>query len=86
MNIVVCIKDVPDATADRQFDSDNTVDRVNADGLFSELDECAVEQALQIQEERVEGDDVTITALSVGPETLGTGAVKELIALKCYLA
>ena len=50
MNIVVCVKHVPDATADRHFESDNTVDRVGVDGLLSELDEYAVEQALQIKE------------------------------------
>ena len=55
MNIVVCVKYVPDATADRQFESDNTVDRVGVDGLLSELDEYAVEQALQIKEKA--GDD-----------------------------
>jgi electron transfer flavoprotein beta subunit len=67
MNIVVCVKYVPDATADRQFESDNTVDRVGVDGLLSELDEYAVEQSLQIKE-KAEGDDVTVTALCVGPE------------------
>jgi electron transfer flavoprotein beta subunit len=50
MNIVVCVKYVPDATADRRFESDNTVDRQGVDGLLSELDEYAVEQALQIKE------------------------------------
>ncbi|MBB6629277.1 electron transfer flavoprotein subunit beta/FixA family protein [Nocardioides sp. KIGAM211] len=67
MNIVVCVKYVPDATADRQFESDNTVDRVGVDGLLSELDEYAVEQALQIKE-KADGDDITVTALCVGPE------------------
>ncbi|QCW50572.1 electron transfer flavoprotein subunit beta/FixA family protein [Nocardioides dongxiaopingii] len=67
MNIVVCVKYVPDATADRRFESDNTVDRVGVDGLLSELDEYAVEQALQLKEKR-EGEDVTVTALCVGPE------------------
>ncbi len=67
MNIVVCVKYVPDATADRQFESDNTVDRVGVDGLLSELDEYAVEQALQLREKR-EGEDIEITALCVGPE------------------
>ena len=50
MNIVVCVKYVPDATADRRFEADNTVDRVGVDGLLSELDEYAVEQALQMKE------------------------------------
>jgi electron transfer flavoprotein beta subunit len=66
MNIVVCVKYVPDATADRQFESDNTVDRVGVDGLLSELDEYGVEQSLQIKEKA--GDDTTVTALCVGPE------------------
>jgi electron transfer flavoprotein beta subunit len=67
MNIVVCVKYVPDATADRKFEDDFTVDRVGVDGLLSELDEYAVEQALQFREKR-EGEEITVTALSVGPE------------------
>ncbi len=66
MNIVVCVKYVPDATADRRFESDNTVDRVGVDGLLSELDEYAVEQALQLKEKA--GDDTEVTALCIGPE------------------
>ena len=65
MNIVVCVKHVPDATADRHFEDDNTVDRVGVDGLLSELDEYAVEQALQLKEKN-EGSEVTV--LTVGPE------------------
>jgi electron transfer flavoprotein beta subunit len=67
MNILVCVKYVPDATADRSFEDDGTVDRVGVDGLLSELDEYAVEQALQLKEKR-EGEDVVVTALCVGPE------------------
>ena len=55
MNIIVCVKHVPDATADRHFESDKTVDRVGVDGLLSELDEYAVEQALQLKEKAGEG-------------------------------
>ena len=65
MNIVVCVKHVPDATADRKFESDNTVDRVGVDGLLSELDEYAVEQALRIADA---GDDVEVVAVTVGPD------------------
>ncbi|WP_241153700.1 electron transfer flavoprotein subunit beta/FixA family protein [Nocardioides pantholopis] len=60
------MKHVPDSTADRQFESDNTVDRVGVDGLLSELDEYAVEQALQIKEKA--GDGASVTALCIGPE------------------
>ena len=67
MNIVVCVKYVPDATADRQFESDNTVDRVGVDGLLSELDEYAVEQALQIKE-KAGDDDHCHRVVTVGPE------------------
>jgi len=67
MNIIVCVKHVPDATADRHFEADKTVDRASVDGLLSELDEYAVEQALQLKEKAGEGE-VTVTALSVGPE------------------
>jgi electron transfer flavoprotein beta subunit len=66
------VKHVPDATADRHFESDGTVDREGVDGLLSELDEYAVEQALQIKEKAGEGSDggaeVTVTALCVGPQ------------------
>ncbi len=68
MNIVVCVKYVPDATADRHFESDKTVDRDGVDGLLSELDEYAVEQALQIKEKSDNPEETTVTALCVGPE------------------
>ncbi|WP_263431177.1 electron transfer flavoprotein subunit beta/FixA family protein [Nocardioides sp. TRM66260-LWL] len=77
MNIVVCVKYVPDATADRQFESDNTVDRVGVDGLLSELDEYAVEQALQLKEK---GEDIEVTALCVGPEK-GVDAVRKALQM-----
>jgi electron transfer flavoprotein beta subunit len=81
MNIVVCVKHVPDATADRHFESDNTVDREGVPGLMSELDEYAVEQSLQIKEKRAGddgGEEVTVTALTVGPEGAAEGLKKAL--------
>jgi electron transfer flavoprotein beta subunit len=78
MNIVVCVKYVPDATADRHFEADNTVDRVGVDGLLSELDEYAVEQALQVKEKL--DDDSTVTVLSVGPEQ-ATDAVRKALQM-----
>ena len=77
MKIVVCVKHVPDATGDRKFEDDFTVDRVGVDGLLSELDEYAVEQALQIKEKR-EGDEVTVTALCIGPEKASDAIRKAL--------
>ena len=78
MNIVVCVKYVPDATADQAFESDNTVDRVGVPGLLSELDEYAVEQALQLKEKNEAPDSVTVTALSVGPEAAADAIRKAL--------
>jgi electron transfer flavoprotein beta subunit len=65
LRIVVCVKYVPDATGDRHFAEDLTTDRESVDGLLSELDEYAVEQALQIGED---ADDAELTVLTVGPE------------------
>nr|WTB29391.1 electron transfer flavoprotein subunit beta/FixA family protein [Streptomyces sp. NBC_00830] len=65
LRIVVCVKYVPDATGDRHFADDLTLDREDVDGLLSELDEYAVEQALQIADE---ADEAEITVLTVGPE------------------
>src|ERR1044072_839343 len=66
LRIVVTVKYVPDATGDRHFADDLTVDRDDVDGLLSELDEYAVEQALKIAEDS--DDDVEVTVLTVGPE------------------
>lgn len=65
MKIVVCVKYVPDAQADRRFSADNTVDRDGVDGLLSELDEYAVEEALTLAEAN---DGTTVTVLTVGPD------------------
>jgi len=66
MRIVVLVKHVPDAASDRRFAEDMTTDRAGVDSLLSELDEYAVEQALQIAE-RAEGGEITY--LTMGPAT-----------------
>jgi electron transfer flavoprotein beta subunit len=81
MNIVVCVKYVPDATADRSFEDDHTVDRVGVDGLLSELDEYAVEQALQVKEKLGEdADDTVVTVLTVGPDD-ATDAIRKALQM-----
>lgn len=65
MKIVVLVKYVPDATGERSFAADGTVDRAAADGLLSELDEYAVEQALQIADA---DEDSEVVALTLGPD------------------
>ncbi len=74
MNIVVCVKYVPDAQSERGFNEDNTTDRDGVDGLLSELDEYAVEQALQIAESG-EGE---VTVLTIGPADAAEAVKKSL--------
>ncbi|HQH08047.1 MAG TPA: electron transfer flavoprotein subunit beta/FixA family protein [Phycicoccus sp.] len=75
MNIVVCVKHVPDAQADRTFnESDNTVDREGVDGLLSELDEYAVEEALKL----AEATSGEVTVVTIGPERAADALKKAL--------
>ncbi len=63
MRIVIACKYVPDAAGDRSFEPDGTVDRDAADGLLSELDEYAVEQALRL----ADAHGAQTVAVTVGP-------------------
>ena len=77
MKILVLVKYVPDATSERKFAADGTLDRASSDGLLSELDEYAVEQALQIADER---GDVEVVALTLGPEA-AADAIKRALQM-----
>ena len=79
MKILVLVKHVPDATGERTFGADGTVDRGTANGLLCELDEYAVEQALQIADD---GDDVEVVALTVGGDD-AYDAVKRALQMGC---
>ena len=75
MNIVVCVKYVPDAQSERGFDAaDKTTDRESVDGLLSELDEYAVEEALKI----VEAGEGEVTVLTIGPDQAADAVKKAL--------
>ena len=64
MNIVVCVKQVPDTAVERTLTpGDGTLDRETPDGLINEIDEYAIEEGLKIAE--AHGGEVTI--LSMGP-------------------
>jgi electron transfer flavoprotein beta subunit len=77
MNIVVCVKQVPDTAADKRLDPDTlTVDRGAVDGLINEMDEYAVEEALQLVEKH--GGEVTV--VSMGPED-ATDAYKKALQM-----
>jgi electron transfer flavoprotein beta subunit len=75
MNIVVCVKQVPDTAAERKLSTDDaTLDREAVDGLINELDEYAIEEALQIAE--AHGGEVTV--VSMGPEKASESIRKAL--------
>jgi electron transfer flavoprotein beta subunit len=63
VNIVVCVKQVPDTESERALRPDGTVDRASAEGVIDEIDEFAIEEGLRIAE--AHGGEVTI--LSMGP-------------------
>ena len=64
MNIVVCVKQVPDTGSERTLKAaDSTLDREASDALINELDEYAIEEGLRLAE--ANGGEVTI--LSMGP-------------------
>jgi electron transfer flavoprotein beta subunit len=81
MNIVVCVKQVPDTAVERTLrPGDGTLDRETPDGLINELDEYAIEEGLRIAE--AHGGEVTIVSMGPGKaaesvrKALSTGAAK----------
>ena len=63
MQIVVCVKHVPDVQSDRRFTEDGRVDRDQDAGTLNELDEYALEAALVL----VEAHGGEVTVLTMGP-------------------
>jgi len=77
MNIVVLIKQVPDTWSERKLsESDFTLDRDSADAVLDEINERAVEAALQLQE--AHGGEVTVVCM--GPQR-GTEAIRKALSM-----
>ncbi|ACY99110.1 MULTISPECIES: electron transfer flavoprotein subunit beta/FixA family protein [Thermomonospora] len=77
MNIVVCVKQVPDTESPRKLKpEDSTLDRGAADGVINELDEYAIEEALLIKEKH--GGEVTV--VTMGPEK-ATDSIRKALAM-----
>jgi electron transfer flavoprotein beta subunit len=75
MNIVVCVKQVPDTWAERTLRAeDSRLDRASVDGVINELDEYAIEEGLRLAE--AQGGEVTI--LSMGPDKAAESIRKAL--------
>jgi electron transfer flavoprotein beta subunit len=66
MNIVVLVKQVPDTYSERKLsDGDHTLDRDATDAVLDEINERAVESALQLKEA---GDGSEVTVVTMGPD------------------
>jgi electron transfer flavoprotein beta subunit len=79
MNIVVCVKQVPDTGMERKLKpDDSTLDRESVDGLINELDEYAIEEALTVAE--AHGGEVTI--LSMGPQKAAE-SIRKALSMGC---
>jgi len=81
-NIVVLIKQVPDTWSERKLtDGDYTLDREAADAVLDEINERAVEEALQIRErEASDGVEGSVTVLTAGPER-ATEAIRKALSM-----
>jgi electron transfer flavoprotein beta subunit len=77
MNIVVLVKQVPDTYSERKLsDSDHTLDRDATDAVLDEINERAVEAALQLKE----AHDGEVTVLTMGPDR-ATDAIRKALSM-----
>ncbi len=73
MRIAVCVKQVPDSWAEKKMNG-QVLDRAGVDAVLNDLDEYAIEQALQIVEANSPTKEAgpesghTITLISMGPD------------------
>jgi len=75
MNIVACVKQVPDTWADKRLLPDTkTLDREAVDGVINELDEYAIEAAMRLRE----AHGGTVTILTMGPSKSAQSVRKAL--------
>jgi electron transfer flavoprotein beta subunit len=76
-NIVVLVKQVPDTYSERKLSAgDHTLDRDSADAVLDEINERAIEEALQIKE----ASDGEVTVVSVGPDR-ATDAIRKALSM-----
>jgi electron transfer flavoprotein beta subunit len=76
MNIVVLCKQVPDTYSERRLREDGALDRDASDAVLDEINERAVEEALQLKESH--GGAVTV--VSMGPDR-ATEAIRKALSM-----
>ena len=80
MNILICIKQVPDMESKFKINSDATwYDRADLAWRMNEYDEYAVEQAVRLKEQVGDAD---LTVLCVGPDQVKE-TMKKALAMGC---
>ena len=77
MNIVVLVKQVPDTYSERKLRDDGVLDREATDAVLDEINERAVEAALQLKEAN-DGSEVTV--LTMGPDR-ATEAIRKALSM-----
>jgi electron transfer flavoprotein beta subunit len=83
MNVVVCVKQIPDPAAPQSFDSSNYLDR-SGKLILDEADTYGVEMALQLVDKAGDGE-VTVVSMGSGADLAGVrnalamGAAKAVI-------
>jgi electron transfer flavoprotein beta subunit len=78
MNIVVLVKQVPDTYSERKLDPDDgMLDRDASDAVLDEINERAVEAALQLKEAN---DGAEVTILTMGPDR-ATEAIRKALSM-----
>ena len=65
--IVVLVKHVPDTWSRKALEADHTLDRVHVDSVIDEINEFAMEQALQLRDENPDAG-YRVIALTMGPD------------------
>jgi electron transfer flavoprotein beta subunit len=77
MNIVVLVKQVPDTYSERKLrEPDGSLDRDSSDAVLDEINERAVEEALQLKE----AHSGTVTVVTMGPDR-ATEAIRKALSM-----
>src|SRR4051812_6286103 len=78
MNIVVCMKSVPETTAEKKLLPDGTLDRGSVDAVINPWDEYAIEEALRLRESGATSGEIVL--LCMGPDS-STETIRKGLAM-----
>jgi electron transfer flavoprotein beta subunit len=83
MNVVVCVKQIPDPAEPGKLEADNTLDR-SGKLILDESDSYGVEMALQLVD-KAGGGEVTLVSMAPGNEVAGLRTALAMGAAKAIL-